>query len=234
MKRMISKSVRWLAGYSRLMVPFLALTLGSVDASAQEYDGWYAGVGVGSSHIEVYRHGWFGLGYWEEGPGDGTALLLGGYRFGELLAIEAAYLSESELEWRETNAFDAGLAGVSESTTVLSNSALQLSVLGILPFANIWDVYLRGGVSWYRADTEQRVTDGSGGPPLVRLDNASNSGLLLGFGIRAAPRENWRIRLEYQFYSIDRSLLNIDGGDDPSVDAWLFGIDFGFGGSATP
>lgn len=215
------------------MVLSLALTLGSADTRGQESSGWYAGIGVGSSHIEVYRDNWFGLGVWEEGPEDGTALLLGGYRLGDHVAIEATYLSETDLEWRESLTFVGDLPGLYDSSTVLSTSALQLSALGILPFARIWDVYVKGGVSWYRADADHRIADSFGGPTVRRSENASGADMLLGVGIRASPRESWRVRLEYQFYSVDRALLNVDDGD-PTVDTWFLGVDYGFGGAGRP
>ena len=218
---------------NRLRWVVMALALGAAGARAQETNGWYAGIGVGSSHIEVYRDNWFGLGTWQEGPGDGTALLLGGYRFGDHVAIEATYVAETDLEWREAFTPVGGLPGLYDSTTVLSTSAMQLSALGILPFADIWDVYVRGGVSWYRADADQRIDDGFGGPTVTRSDHASGADMLLGVGIRASPREGWRVRLEYQFYSIDHALLNVDDGE-PTVDTWFLGVDYSFGGTGTP
>lgn len=222
-----------MATLSRGKTLFLTVTLISITAHAQD-TGWYAGAGVGSSHIQVYRASWFGVGAWEEGPGDTATPIFGGYRSSDHLAVELSHLPEGDLEWRERGTPISGLPGYYDSSTVLSASALQLSVLGILPFANGWDAYLKGGVSWYRADAAQNVADAFGGAALTRSDSTSDAGFLLGLGVGASLTEHWRVRLEYQFYSIDRALINVENNDDPTVDTWIFGIDHRFSRSGQP
>jgi opacity protein-like surface antigen len=219
------------------MFPMLAAALPPATAAAQDSSGWYAGVGAGTSHVEVYRGTlfgletgtWLGVGMWEEGPGDSATLIYGGYRLSDHLALDLTYLAESDLGWREQGALIDGLPGYYDSRTTLSTSALQLSAVGILPFLNIWDAYLKGGVSWYRADARQTVADYYSGEELVRSIDLNDIGLLLGLGIGASFTDNWRVHLEYQFFWIDNALVNVEAEGDPTVDTWFFGVDYRFG-----
>ena len=181
-------------------------------ALAQDPRGWYAGVGAGISHVEVYRGGWGDL--WEGGPSDSAFLISGGYRFLDYLALDLGYLHTNGLEWR---------------SVVMDISALQLSAVGILPFAQIWEAYVKGGVNWYRADAAQNLSDFSGGQQIRRSINVNDTGYLLGFGIGATLAEFWHIRLEYQSFEIDHGLINVGDNSDPAVDTWFLTVEYRFG-----
>jgi len=217
------------AGTRAAWLSLLPAVLLTGAANAQDARGWYAGVGAGSSHVEVYRGSWLGYGGWEQGSGDTAMFAFGGYRLGDHLALDLTYLPERELEWWEPDAFVPGLSGYYDSQTVLSTSALQLSVVGILPFLDIWEAYLKGGLSWYDADGQQILTDYFSGEELRRSSSASDAGFNVGLGLGVKLTENWSVRLEYQFFSIDDALINVDSDGDTTIDSWIFGIDYRFG-----
>ncbi len=196
-------------------------------ALAQDPRGWYAGVGAGNSHVEVYRGGWGDL--WEGGPSDSAFLISGGYRFLDYLALDLGYLHTNGLEWREDVVFLRDLPGVQKSSAVMDTSALQLSAVGIWPFAQIWEAYVKGGVNWYRADAAQNLSDFSGGQQIRRSINVDDTGYLLGFGIGATLAEFWHIRLEYQTFEIDHGLINVRDNNDPTVDTWFLTVEYRFG-----
>lgn len=226
---MVSQSVRW-SGLSRQSATVtLAAALLSETVQAQDVDGWYAGAGAGTSHVEVFRGTSAGFGEWEAGPSDGATLVFGGYRVNDHLAFDVTYIPQRDLEWREEGVLASGLPGYYDSRTVLSTSALQVSALGILPFEDIWEAYLRGGVSRYRAGAAQRVTDHFSGEERVQSRDMSDAGLLLGLGIGVALSQNWRVRLEYQFAWIDHALIDVEEEGDPTVDTWFLGFDYRFG-----
>ena len=214
----------------------MLLTLAGLSAAhpvvAQDIGKWYGGIGVGGTHIEVYRAGWYGFGTWEAGPADSALLAYGGYRLTEHFAIDVAYLMPSDVDWRENGAYVEDLPeGVYDSRTSLSTSAVQLSLVGILPFAERWEVYLKGGVSAYTSEGTQTLKDYYTDEVLYRPLDGSGTGFLLGVGIGVTPSERWHFRLEYQFFYIDHALINVGPQDDPTLDTWVFGIDYRFGAS---
>ena len=121
-----------------------------------------------------------------------------------------------------------------ESSAVMDTSALQLSAVGILPFAQIWEAYLKAGLSWYRADAAQHLIDSFGGQEIRRSINVDDTGYLLGLGIGATLAEFWHIRLEYQFFEIDHRLINVDDNSDPTVDTWFLAVEYRFGSNTGP
>ena len=199
-------------------------------AGAQTSDLWYAGIGTGSSHVEVYRGSVSIFGEaWEAGPGETASLIFGGYRPSRYLAFDLAYVAERDLAWHEEGALVDGLPSIYDSRTALSTSALQLSLLGMLPFRDVGEVYLRGGLSRYRAAISQSLTDYFSGEAVSRSMSVSDTGFLLGLGVAAALSERWRARLEYQVTWIDHTLVNVEQEGDPTVDTWFLGFEYRFG-----
>ena len=212
-----------------LLVTSLVMGISTAPARAQYGDGWYAGIAAGNSNIEVYRGGWFGFGFWEEGPSEASSLVFGGYRLNEHLAFDVSYLRAGDLVWYEQDAIVTGLPGIYDTTTVMDTSAFQLSALGILPFARIWEVYLRGGASWYSAAAMQEVVDYYDGQEFHRSFEADDRGFLLGLGVGVTFSERWHVWLEYQYFDIQPELINVDQRDSATVDTMILGVDYRFG-----
>lgn len=226
---MVNQSGRRFGAEPPVIALAVAAFLFAETGDAQPRDGWFAGIAAGNSHVEVYRDSWFGWGTWEEGPSDPASLLFAGYRLNEHIAFDVGYLRAGSLEWREDNAVVTGLPGIYDTQTVMDTSAIQLSALGILPFARIWEVYLRGGVSWYAIDAFQEATDRYAGQEFVRSLTMDDRGYLLGIGIGAAIVERWHVWMEYQFFDIDHELVNVDETDSATVDTVILGVDYRFG-----
>ena len=224
---MVNPLGRWCG--AALSVTWLGMGMLTATARAQYTDGWYTGVAAGSSHIEVYRGGWLGLGWWEKGPSEAASLVFGGYRLNEHLAFDLSYLRAGDLAWHEQGAAVTGLPGIYDTTTVMGTSAFQLSALGILPFARIWEVYLRGGASWYSVEAIHQAIDYYDGQEFHRSVAADDAGILLGLGIGATLSEHWHVWVEYQTFDIYPELINVDERDSATVDTMILGVDYRFG-----
>jgi hypothetical protein len=193
----------------------------------QEISGFYAGAGVGSTEPASYNND-----YWysdvESGSSATSATLFAGYRVNRYVAVEAAYLDAGDVGWRESLVYVPDFLGVYNTDIDLDVSATQVSVSGILPFANIWEGYLRGGVAFWEADGTQQFTPSFGGPVVRRSVSDSGSGFLFGIG--------GRVRLLPQLpqlgsgLDVDEDLFAIDD-DSGTMDTFLLALQYRFGGS---
>ena len=130
------------------------------------------------------------------------------------------------LGWDQSQVYIPALLDVYNMDIDLDVSAVNASVLGILPFARIWEAYLRGGVAYYDADAKQRLTPSFGGETVSCSVSESGAELLFGLGIGVTFFDRAHLRLEYQTFFIDEDLLGAEG-DTASVDTLL---QYRFGG----
>lgn len=195
----------------------------------QEIMGFYAGGGVGTTEPASYDNEYW---YYDVESGDSTAsaILFAGYRINRYVAAEAAYLGADGVGWSESLVYVPEFLDVYNTDIDLDVSAWQLSVSGILPFAKIWEAYLRGGLAFWEADGAQRFTPSFGGPVVRRSVSDSGTGFLFGMGgsVRLLPQLH--LRLEYQAFDVDEDLFAIDD-DSGTMDTFLLGLEYRFGGS---
>jgi opacity protein-like surface antigen len=139
-------------------------------------------------------------------PGDddtGTALgATVGYQINRYVAAELGYLDLGKLEASD-QLLSFGGGNTITFDRKLETSGPTLSLLGMLPLADAWDVYLRAGIMF--ADT--KVTNGLG--PTSESATFGSDAPLWGGGVRFNWGEHWSARLDYQY---------VDGvGDNPDV-----------------
>jgi Outer membrane protein beta-barrel domain len=219
---------------SRLLrvASFVAACIGA-NASAGSETGFYFGAGAGGSNVSVTD--WNNNGhndccdyYYQDGDGDTAFVGHVGYRFLPYLAVEVGYLDSGNPRWNENGVFIGELGDFFNLSVDLKKlEATQVSVLGILPFASIWEAYVRGGVAYWSADADQTAIGTFNGALFRRSVNKSDAGFLFGVGIGATPLPHWHFRVEVQTYSIDQDLLG--GYGDASVDSALFEAEYRFG-----
>jgi OOP family OmpA-OmpF porin len=121
-----------------------------------------------------------------------------GYRFLPWLAAEARYVDLGEAT------YDArGTLEVVESAPIPIDLRLKagvkgpaLSVLGILPFADRFEVYARGEVLF--AETELEATATVAGDSESESDSTNSTEFGVGVGVGANLGEHWAVRAEYE------------------------------------
>lgn len=143
-----------------------------------------------------------------------------GYRFNRALAAEAAYVDLGELTYTAT-----GRAGVLGGMTTVparadlnvETTGVAVSLLGILPSSERWELFLRGGV--FLADTETVFT-GSAGTFSADFGSASESSTdyLAGIGATVHFGKRWSARAEY------RRFLDVGDEDVSERDIELLGL----------
>jgi opacity protein-like surface antigen len=193
----------------------------SLPAQAGEPNTWYVGASTTDSHVEVYR----GLG-WEPAGDERGFSLLGGWHVNRRFAVELGALRAGDLQWSE---FFADVPGYLTAHTTFDTTALQASGVVTFQWGDTVEAYLKAGLAHYRIDGRQVLDTLQTRSALTRDVEASGSDYLLGAGIgfKATPR--WRVRIEYQYFAIDRDFLGVRGRDDPSIDTFAIGLDYQLG-----
>ena len=176
------------------------LALGAVGASADDFKGYYAGVGYGTAPITA-------PGADEDGKG---FKVFAGYSFGkavsdnELLALELAY----------TDAGDSGESSIFSNTPDGSQRSLfrsevetkvaSLSLLGTLPATEWFGVFAKVGYAYVDMDTtftSQRF--GNQTPTSTSKVNNVQDKLTFGGGLTFSFGKAFQARAEYEYFDLN-------------------------------
>jgi OmpA-OmpF porin, OOP family len=182
---MIKKS--WL-----LIVGIVAASF-ALPASAQ----WYIGAGLGQSKFKGDL-GCSDTGGFSCSDTDTAFKIFGGYQINPNFAAEVTYQDFGK----------ATLEGGGVTASIKSH-ALDLSALGMLPFAEQFAGYLRLGA--YSASSDGTSNVGVSA-------SESNTGLTYGLGLQWNPMPNLGVRAEFQIYS------KVGGGDLGKGDIQVIGV----------
>lgn len=212
-----------------LLLPFALI---SVPASSETPLGPYLGGGISWAQVSVedddYRDYdccyYYGPYDFDQGEEDNGFSVHAGYRFNPWVAAELAYLDAGQPEWDERYVYVRDLDDVFDTLVELDIQAIQLSGLAMLPFSNIWEVYLRGGLAYWTADAQQWLIGGADGEVYTREVDDEGTSFLIGLGLGASPAPNWTIRVEYQSYWLEEDLLLVDS--DVSMDTLLLELQY--------
>jgi len=200
-------------------------------AATAATSGFYVGGGAGSANTSIeegnycyyYYANCDGFDY-STGDEDTAFTVHGGFRFGPHFAVEVGYLNAGAPEWSEGFVYLPELDDVFDNFVELNLEAAQLCIVGILPFANVWEVYAKAGVSYWWADADQLLVRTIDGEPIERRVDDEDADLLIGIGVGFSFTPRWHLRAEFQSFGIESDLLNAD--DDASLDTILVELQF--------
>ena len=218
-----------------LLLILAPLAAGAQSASRETIKGFYAGAGLGGSEPTS----WDSDDYWyddddyydDSGDGDSDTSLsvFAGYRFNRYLAAEVGWLDAGTMGWDQSLVYVPELQDVYNTDVDLDITTVNASVIGILPFARIWEAYIRGGAAFYDADADQRLTPSFGGATVNRSVDDSGTDFLFGIGIGVTLFDHAHVRFEFRSFFIDDELLATND-DTASVDSLLLDVQYRFGG----
>jgi hypothetical protein len=192
---------------------------------AESQRGFYVGGGLGWASITVEQSSdyyYYFPGY-DSGEDDTALAFHFGHRLGRHLATEFGYLDTGP-EWEENFVYLPEFNDVYNNFVDLDLQTAQLGVIGILPFARVWEAYIKGGIAYWQGTADQRLIRTSDGAVLRRSVDDSSTDFLFGLGIGASPGPAWHLRFEIQSFGIDRDLVNAQGST--SIDTMLFEVQF--------
>ena len=196
------KNTRWMS-----KVAAQALVLGCVPATATlaADSGFYFGITGGLATFDLPSKGSIDALFEEEGlalassslDDDDTAWgLQVGYRWNSYVAAEVGYVNFGTAEYRATPAGFTGIDG--EASLRARSSGPTLSVLGMLPVGERFDLHARAGV--YFADTRLRYReeDFQTGDVFSEEIKPSSENPFVGIGAAWNINDSYSLRIEYQ------------------------------------
>jgi hypothetical protein len=206
----------------------IAAMLGAQRAWAESPLGFYAGGSIGGSDVSVASDD----GFFQSsltGEEDSVSELHFGYRVRRHLGAEFGYF-EAGPAW-ERFVYPPQFNEVYRYAAQLDVGVTQLTVVGVLPFARLWEAFAKGGVAFSQADADQTLTRMSDGATLAtgRVDR-SHAGPIVGLGVGASPTPAWHVRLEMQSFEVEGELLSV--ASPTSIDTWLLSFQYSFGAKA--
>lgn len=205
----------------RAITVILMLQLAVQGARAEDlpetFKGPYVGAGLSSANVSVSYGTYYGwcCGYWdyEAGEEDTGYGIHAGYRVNRYFAVEAVYLEAGSLGWQESFVYVPDLNGIYNNDVQLDYSAGELLASGVLPFAKRWELYLKGGIAFWEAQSRQRLFDVVTGETIARTVDGDDQDFVFAIGLGVSFARAWHLRMEFSSIMLDETLLNADDGD---------------------
>jgi hypothetical protein len=232
MKALASSTAGFVAGCVSLLL--LAPTA-HAQGYSQPWRGVYLGGGGNYATVSVevgtacydYDCWWGEYDYYDNGDGSFGWSAHAGIRLHDYVALEAGYLETGSIRWEEDLVYMPEFNDYYNNRVDFSASITEVSVLGILPFADRWEVYLRLGAGFWDGTSQQRLDQSFGNDMVTRAVDDSGTGLLAGVGVGVTLGDAWHIRLDLQTVTIDEDVLNTN--DDASIDSFLLEVQYRIG-----
>ena len=204
-------------------VPFsgaglLAAGLFLAPAHAEGPSTWYVGGATDDTHVEVLRDGW---GYESSGSERGLSVR-SALQLNRNFELELGAMSASDLRWSE---YFSSYQNYLTAHTTFDVKAMNVSAVGKV-VGHTFEGYIKAGVALYSVDGRQVLDTLMTDAAATRDVHASDLDYLLGAGFFVKPSAKWRVRVEYQYFAVDREFLGVSNGDDPTIDMFSIGFDY--------
>lgn len=225
------------AGGAATCIAAAFLLAGTAHAQGFGYPwrGLYVGGGGNYSTVSVQvgnacydRDCWWGqYNYYDEGDGDYGWNLHAGVRLHDFVALEAAFIETGSIRWDQNLVYFPEFNDFYNNRVDFSAQITQLSAVGILPFAQRYELYLKLGAGFWDAESSQRLDQSFGDDVVNRSVSDSGTGFFAGLGVGVTFAKSWHVRFELQSTTIDEDVLN--ARNDAGVDAMLLEVQYRFG-----
>lgn len=210
-------------------VVFSVLFLPIGSAFAAPPAGWYGGLSLGQSTIDVTTRDW------DDGTLTGTQLnragiaykVIAGYRFTRLLSVEGAYMHFADTTFSGNELLSTST--IWKPGPVMGESRAQgVSLQGVLtkPFLRErLAVFAKGGLFFWNTTKISRPTIAGGtlaiGDELYQHDDGVH--WIYGVGAEVRFYEHWHVRLEWE-----HTMVGLAETDDRNVDLPSLGVTLDF------
>ncbi|MDP7041406.1 MAG: porin family protein, partial [Gammaproteobacteria bacterium] len=163
------------------------------------------------------------------GDGDSGFTVTTGYRFSPGFAIEASYTDSGTPQWDEGAVFITSLGDTFDVSADIDMTSTQVSLVGLVPFGDNWDFYVRGGIVFWDAESKQRLRRVSDSELITRTIDEDGEEFVLGIGMGVTVRESWYLRADYAVFEIDDEVLALAFDEDANARILSFQLIYRFG-----
>jgi hypothetical protein len=216
------------------LLPFAA-AYAQTEEPPQPWRGLYLGGGGTYSTVSLevydcddYYCDWWGdYSAYDQGDGDYGWSAHAGLRVHDYVALELNYLETGDIRWEQDLVYMPEFNDYYNNRVDFSAEVTEVSVLGILPFFEVWEIYLRLGAGFWDGESRQRLDQSFGSDVVTRSVDESGTGFLFGVGGGVTLGKAFHLRLDFQSVEIDEDVLN--ARDDSSIESLLLELQFRFG-----
>jgi OmpA-OmpF porin, OOP family len=183
---------------------FTAIAIASALTAAPAFaQGWYIGFGAGIGNLDKTGQDITGLTNSTIDDSDKTYTIRGGYRFHPNMAVELGYYDMGKYTF-------SGLAGNVDVSGSAKAKSFGLSLVGIAPVAQNFELYARLGIE------ESEIKANANTPNLTASESDKQTGATYGVGGRYLVTKEIGLFAEWM------------KNDKLEIDSYLFGVDFRF------
>jgi hypothetical protein len=205
-------------------------------AAAEGWRGVYVGGGGAYSNVSVLvdQYDCYDDCYWgdyydyDEGDGDFGYTLHAGWRFHRYGALEVSYLDAGPIGWDQDLVYMPEFNDYYNNRVEYTAKVTEVTVLGILPFAGMFEVYAKLGAAFSEGESVQRLDQSFGDRVVTRSVSDSGTDVVWGLGVGATFAQVFHVRLGFESIGIDEDVLNTR--DDTTLDSFVLEGQFRFGG----
>ena len=185
---------------NKIVLPALlaaSLAVTATTATADDLEGPYAGIGIGSTSIDD------GLGLDDR---DTSFKVFAGYSFNKYFAVELAYLDGGT--GRQSDAFFSADVFPSDSSidAKVDTKLLNLSVIGQLPVTESFSLF--GKLGYARIDLDTKVSLRFGNQQFTTRSEDLREDLSYGAGATYSFGKSFQLRAEYEGFELGRGDLS--------------------------
>jgi OOP family OmpA-OmpF porin len=172
------------------------LALMATAATADDLKGLYAGIGVGSTSVDIDG---------QLDDRDTSFKIFGGYSFNKFLALELSYLDGGAARESEDFLFP-GTPPLSFSSRVkVENEIINLSVVGNLPLTESFSLF--GKLGYANIDTDTTASFSVDGSSFTGSNSNQRKELSYGAGATYSFGKAFQLRAEYEGFNVGGSDL---------------------------
>lgn len=150
-----------------------------------------------------------------------------GLRLNQYVALEVGYLDSGTIGWNKNLVYTPELNDFYNNRVDFQATVTEVSALGIFPFGEVFEVYVRLGAGFWDGQSTQRLDQSFGDDVVTRNLEDDGTSLLAGVGVGVTVVKGLQVRLDLQTVSIDRDMLNTQ--DSTSLDSFLLELQYRFG-----
>ncbi len=191
--------------------------------------GAYSNVSVLVSQGDCYDGCYWGDYYdYDEGDGDFGYTLHAGWRFHRYGALEVSYLDAGPIGWDQDLVYMPEFNDYYNNRIEYSAKVTEVTLLGILPFGEVFEVYAKLGAAFSEGESVQRLDQSFGDEVISRSVSDNGTDVVWGLGAGVTVAKVFHVRLGFESVGIDEDVLNTRS--DTTLDSFYLEGQFRFGG----